>query len=69
VVESLVITLVATFVFLMIAYRITEGSASLGAVTLLPVGFSVTWILGTMYLLDIPFNVITGMITSLTVGL
>ncbi|QKY19894.1 MMPL family transporter [Halolamina sp. CBA1230] len=69
VVESLIITLVATFVFLMIAYRITEGSASLGAVTLLPVAFSVTWILGTMHLLEIPFNVITGMITSLTVGL
>jgi hypothetical protein len=56
-------------VFLMVAYRLTEGSATLGAVTLLPVAFSVTWILGTMHLLDIPFNVITGMITSLTVGL
>ena len=69
VVQSLIITLVATFVFLMITYRITEGSATLGAVTLLPVAFSVTWILGTMYLLEIPFNVLTGMITSLTVGL
>ncbi|QLH78041.1 MMPL family transporter [Halosimplex rubrum] len=69
VVQSLVITLVATFVFLMITYRITEGSATLGVVTLLPVAFSVMWILGTMYLLDIPFNVLTGMITSLTVGL
>ena len=69
VVQSLVITLVATFVFLMITYRITEGSATLGIVTLLPVAFSVMWILGTMYLLDIPFNVLTGMITSLTVGL
>ncbi|MFC7176506.1 MMPL family transporter [Halosegnis marinus] len=69
VVQSLVITLVATFVFLMITYRITEGSATLGAVTLLPVALSVAWILGTMYLLDIPFNVLTGMITSLTVGL
>jgi len=38
-------------------------------VTLLPVVFSVSWILGTMYLLEIPFNVMTGMITSLTVGL
>ena len=69
VVNSLIITLVATFVFLMVAYRVTEGSASLGAVTLLPVAFSVTWILGTMFLLEIPFNVLTGMITSLTVGL
>jgi predicted RND superfamily exporter protein len=69
VIESLVITLVAVFAFLMLTYRITEGSATLGAVTLLPVVFSVSWILGTMYLLDIPFNILTGMITSLTVGL
>jgi hypothetical protein len=69
VVESLLITLVAVFAFLMLTYRVTEGSATLGAVTLLPVAFSVAWILGTMFLADIPFNVLTGMITSLTVGL
>ncbi|QGN06425.1 RND family transporter [Halorhabdus sp. CBA1104] len=69
VIESLLITLVAVFAFLMFTYRITEGSASLGAFTLLPVVMSVSWILGTMYLLDIPFNILTGMITSLTVGL
>jgi predicted RND superfamily exporter protein len=69
VIQSLIITLVATFAFLMLTYRITEGSATLGAVTLLPVALSVTWILGTMYLLGIPFNILTGMITSLTVGL
>ncbi|WP_458206244.1 MMPL family transporter [Haladaptatus sp. NG-SE-30] len=69
VIQSLVITMLAVFAFLMFTYRITEGSATLGAVTLLPVLFSVTWILGTMYLLGMPFNVLTGMITSLTVGL
>ena len=69
VIESLLITLVAVVAFLMITYRIAEGSATLGLVTILPVIFSVSWILGTMYLLDIPFNILTGMITSLTVGL
>jgi predicted RND superfamily exporter protein len=69
VIESLIITLVAIFAFLMVTYRITQGSATLGAVTLLPVAFTVTWILGTMFLLGIPFNAITGLITSLTVGL
>lgn len=69
VVESLLITLVVSFVFLMAVYRFTDGSATLGLVTLLPVVFNVTWILGTMYVLDIPFNVLTGMITSLTIGL
>ncbi|WP_135829520.1 MMPL family transporter [Halorussus halobius] len=69
VIESLLITLAATFTFLMVAYRLTHGSALLGAVTLLPVAFSVSWILGTMYVLEMPFNVMTGMITSLTVGM
>ncbi|WP_181686219.1 MMPL family transporter [Halorhabdus salina] len=69
VIQSLLITLVAVFAFLMVVYRISDGSATLGFVTLLPVVFSVAWILGTMYLMDISFNVMTGMITSLTVGL
>jgi len=69
VIESLLVTLVAVFAFLMIVYRITEGSATLGAVTLLPVALSVAWILGTMFLLGIPFNAVTGTITSLTIGL
>ncbi|MCU4739845.1 MMPL family transporter [Halobacteria archaeon AArc-m2/3/4] len=69
VLESLLITLVAVFAFLTISYWATGNSASLGAVTLLPVAFAVSWILGTMYLLGMPFNVLTGMITSLTIGL
>ncbi|WP_254764418.1 MMPL family transporter [Natrinema marinum] len=69
VIESLLITLVAVFLFLTIAYWLTGSSATLGIVTLLPVAFSVSWILGTMYLIEMPFNVLTGMITSLTVGL
>lgn len=69
VIESLLITLGATFVFLMITYYFLHGSATLGFITMLPVAFSVSWILGTMFVLGIPFNVITGLITSLTVGL
>ncbi len=69
VLESLMITLVAVFVFLTVAYWLTGNGATLGAITLLPVAFSVSWILGTMYLIGMPFNVLTGMITSLTIGL
>ena len=69
VIESLTITLVAVFLFLMATYRRLHGSATLGAVTLLPIAFCVAWILGTMYLINVPFNVITGTITSLTIGL
>ncbi|ELY56449.1 hypothetical protein C491_12957 [Natronococcus amylolyticus DSM 10524] len=69
VLQSLLITLVAVFAFLTVAYWLTGNSATLGAVTLLPVAFAVSWILGTMYLVGMPFNVLTGMITSLTIGL
>jgi predicted RND superfamily exporter protein len=69
VMQGLLITLGVIFLFLMGAYRITEGSALLGAVTLLPVVFASAWIVGSMYLLGIPFNIITGMILSLTIGL
>ncbi|PSP59815.1 Patched family protein, partial [Halobacteriales archaeon QH_7_66_37] len=69
VIQSLLITLVAVFAFLAVAYRVTGDTASLGGVTLLPVLFSVTWILGTMYLIGMPFNALTGTIAALTIGL
>jgi len=67
--QGLIITLISVAVFLIVAYRLLAGSASLGFAMILPIAFSVAWILGTMYLLDIPFNAITGTITSLTIGL
>ncbi|AGN00467.1 hypothetical protein L593_02580 [Salinarchaeum sp. Harcht-Bsk1] len=69
VIQTLIVTFIAVFAFLMLAYRFVHGSALLGAVTLLPILLTVTWILGSMYLLGVPFNVITGTITSLTIGL
>ena len=68
-ITSLVVALVSVLLVLAVAYRVTEGSASLGVVTVVPVAFTLTWVLGTMAALDIPFNVVTGMITGLTIGL
>ncbi|WP_090311025.1 efflux RND transporter permease subunit [Natronorubrum texcoconense] len=69
VIESMLVALVAVVAFLMVAYRWTHGSALLGLLTIAPIVFGVAWILGTMYLLGISFNVMTGTITSLTIGL
>ena len=69
VLQGLLVTLVSVFLFLTVAYRATGNPASLGVVTLVPVLFAVAWILGSMWLLGIPFNVLTGTITSLTIGL
>ena len=69
VVDSLAITLVVVLLVFVAVYRRVEGYASLGAVTLLPVGFAVVWITGSMAALGIPFNVTAGLITSFTIGL
>jgi predicted RND superfamily exporter protein len=63
------VAFLAVFVFLTLAYRAAGSGATLGAVTLIPVTLSVSWILGTMALLGIPFNVLTVTITSLGIGL
>lgn len=67
--ESLAITLLAVFGVLTVAYYLNGNGVTLGAVTLLPVVFAVCWIVGTMALLEIPFNVLTGTVTSFTIGL
>ncbi len=69
VIQGLIITFITVFVFLSVAYRATGNPASLGIVTLIPVLLAVAWILGSMWMLDIPFNALTGTITSLTIGL
>ncbi|WP_445677844.1 efflux RND transporter permease subunit [Salinarchaeum laminariae] len=69
VIQTLIVTIVAVIAFLMVAYWYVHDSAILGAVTLTPIVLSVAWILGTMWLMDIGFNIITGTITSLTIGL
>jgi predicted RND superfamily exporter protein len=67
--QGLTITLAVVLVILTYVYRRTQGYPSLGVVTLLPIGFALAWILGTMYVLGIPFNVMTALITSFTIGI
>ena len=66
--RALAITLAVVLALLVLVYRRAGHHASLGVVTLLPVTFAVSWIVGTMWLLGIPFNVMTALITSFTVG-
>jgi len=66
---SLVLALLGTAVFLIIIYGLLEGKPSLGVVNLLPIAVTVAAIAATMRYLDIPFNVMTGMILSIGIGL
>ncbi|MFC4406227.1 efflux RND transporter permease subunit [Haloarchaeobius iranensis] len=69
VVLTLVVTVLAVLAVLVVGYRLFDGYASLGAVTIVPVVLSLAWVLGVMYLLEIPFNAQTALITSLGIGL
>ena len=66
---SLGITLIVCFSILTIIFWIQWKSFALGIITLIPITLCVIWILGTMYVLDISLNVMTLMVTSLTIGL
>lgn len=50
---------------LILVYR----SASLGLIALIPVGFSIVWILGTMYYIGYTLNALTITVTSITIGI
>ncbi|EMA07269.1 MULTISPECIES: efflux RND transporter permease subunit [Haloarcula] len=66
---SLALALVGSGIFLIIAYAALEGRPLLGVVNLLPIAITVAGIAATMRYLGIPFNVLTGTILSIGLGL
>jgi len=66
---SLVVTLAVVGIVLLAAYRFSAGRATLGIVAMVPILLALSWVLGTMWLIGMPFNSITGLITSLTIGI
>jgi len=62
---STVFCLVLAAIVLIIAYR----NPVLGLITMIPVAVSTIWIVGAMYYIGYSLNVMTIMITSLTIGL
>lgn len=67
--RTLILTLIVCLVFMVIVFYVKDRSIMLGIMTMLPVIFCVIWILGTMYLLGISLNIMTLMVTSLTIGI
>ena len=56
------ISIVLAALVLIIAYR----NPLLGLIAMIPVGFSIIWILGTMYFIGYSLNVLTITVTSIT---
>ncbi|MWG36814.1 efflux RND transporter permease subunit [Halomarina oriensis] len=68
-VETFLITLGIILAFLTAIFYRRYGTLTLGAVTMVPVVFALSWILGTMYLVGIPFNTETVIIASVAIGI
>lgn len=68
-VEGFAVTLGVILVFLIGLYWWRYRAPELGVVLLIPVIIALAWLLGTMAVLDIPFNSETVVITSLAIGL
>jgi predicted RND superfamily exporter protein len=69
IVEAMAITFGLVVGLLALIYRWRYGSATLGLVTAVPVTLALGWLVGTMWLLDLSFNALTALITSISVGL
>jgi len=68
-IRSLIITIIISLLVLTIVFWYKWRSLILGVITLTPVTLCVIWTFGTMYLVDIPLNIMTITIACLTIGL
>ena len=53
----------------MLFFWVTEFKPMLAVIAVLPILLVLLWVLGTMTLLGIPYNVITALITALSIGI
>ncbi|MFO8109938.1 MAG: MMPL family transporter [Thermoplasmata archaeon] len=68
-VQTLIITFFISMIILMGLYMYLGKGPLLGAVTILPLVFVISWTFGAMYFLSIPLNPVTVTIAAITVGL
>ena len=68
-IRSMIITIILSVIVLTIVFWFKWRSLILGLITITPVVFCVAWTLGSMYIVNIPLNMMTITIASLTIGL
>lgn len=68
-IQTLAITFAIALIILIILYSYLGKGPLLGAVTILPLVFVISWTFGAMYFFNIPLNPVTVTIAAITVGL
>ncbi len=67
--ESIATTIVVALIILAVFFWITQRQPTLGVIAVAPIVLALLWVLGTMALLDIPYTLVTSMITALSIGI
>jgi len=68
-IQGMVLALLLTGAFLMLAYAALERQPMLGLVNVFPILIAVTFLIGTMRLMGIPLNALTATILSISIGI
>ncbi|AFO55334.1 MULTISPECIES: RND family transporter [unclassified Natrinema] len=68
-IQGMVLAIVLSTVFLVIVYGVLEGKPWIGLINVFPIMIAVSCLLGTMRLLDMPLNAVTGLLLSFAIGL
>jgi len=68
-IQSLILTVVVAGVILTIVFYVKDHSLFLGVITEIPVVLVIAWVFASMYLMGMSLNVMTIMISSLTIGI
>ena len=66
---SIVITIIAALFVLMIFFWVTEFKPMLAVIAVAPIVLVLLWVLGSMTVLGVPYNVVTALITALSIGI
>ena len=67
--EAIITTIIAALIILVVFFWATQREPVLGIVAVGPIALVLVWVLGTMALLDIPYTIITSIITALSIGI
>jgi predicted RND superfamily exporter protein len=67
--KSVLATIIAAAILLTIVFFAVYRTLVVGILTTIPIILVIGWVFGSMFLLDIPINVITITVSALTVGL
>ncbi len=66
---SIAVTILAALIVLMLFFWITEFRPMLAVIAVSPILLVLLWVLGTMTILGISYNVVTALITALSIGI